>query len=289
MSTVESAVSFEISPCAQNFGAVISKLDCRQHMSETMIAELNEALLAYQVICLRTANLSAYEFDRVGRWFGQPQVQLLREHRHPECETVSVFDSTYRLLRDKPTDLSLDRRSGWHTDDSYFEKPAKITLLQALAIPSVGGETKFCDARRAYDALNDELKFEIDNYYAVHSYDTRRAPARAVYRSTAEVSETPDVIHPLVRTHEQTGRKALYFNANRTDRIVDLDRRVSDSLLDRIHTHMTQPQFQYHHNWQRGDILVWDNRSVTHSVNMDFPAGELRMHQRLLLAGSKPV
>ncbi|MGR8947002.1 MAG: TauD/TfdA dioxygenase family protein [Gammaproteobacteria bacterium] len=277
-----------IAPLKNNFGALVTGVDCRQDLPDEIKQQLRNALLEYQVLCLRTQRLSAYEFDRVGRWFGEPQVQLLRQHRHPECESVSVFDSTYRTDEDKPQDLSLDRRSGWHTDDSYFERPAKITLLQALAIPSRGGETKFCDARRAYENLPKKLQQKIDSYQAVHSYDTQRAPARAVERSAAEAAETPDVVHPLVRTHDETGRKAIYLNSNRTDRVVSLSRQYSDDLLDQLHSHMTAPTFQYHHEWQVGDILVWDNRSVIHAVNMDFPVGESRVHQRLLLAGRKP-
>lgn len=289
MSAIEGRPSFKVSPCERNFGAIVEGLDFKHALTSSAVEQLTSALLEFQVLCLRSVTLTAYEFDRVGRYFGKPQVQLLREHRHPECETVSVFDSTYKSSEDKPADLCLDRRSGWHTDDSYFKLPAKITLLQAIAIPSSGGQTKFCDARRAYDDLSDEIKRELENYQAVHSYDTLRAPARAVPRTAAEAAETPDVIHPLVRTHDETGRKAIYFNSNRTDRIQSLSREQSDTILDSIHAHMIKEQYQYHHQWRVGDILVWDNRSVTHSVNMDFPIGEARIHQRLLLAGSKPI
>ena len=287
MSAVTNA-RLDIVPEENNFGACVRGLDSREATS-AVVEELRNALLRYQVLCLRLRPLSAYEFDRVGRWFGEPQLQLLREHRHPECETVSVFDSTYHEAKDKPQDLRLDRRSGWHTDDSYFETPAKITLLQALAIPSRGGETKFCDARRAYQSLTKKFQDKIAGLQAVHSYDTKRAPARAVQRTAAEIADTPDVHHPLVRTHDETGEKAIYFNSNRTDRIISLPRTESDALLDELHAHMTAPEFQYHHQWEVGDILVWDNRSVTHAVNMDFPIGERRIHQRLLLTGSRPV
>lgn len=289
MSAVQHQNQLEVLAGTNNFTAVISGPDFRASLGPETVQQLNRLLLDYQVLCLRSGLLSAYEFDRLGRMFGEPQIQLLREHRHPECETVSVFDSTYKTEKSKPDDLNLDRRSGWHTDDSYFQTPAKITLLQALAIPSHGGETKFCDARRAYESMPAEKQEYLSGLRAVHSYDTERAPARAVARTAAEAAETPDVIHPLIRTHDETGRKAIYFNSNRTDRIDGLARDDSDALLDDIHRHMTQAGYQYHHQWQVGDILVWDNRSVTHSVNMDFPIGETRIHQRLLLAGDRPI
>ena len=92
-----------------------------------------------------------------------------------------------------------------------------------------------------------------------------------------------------MRRHDETGRKALYFNRNRTDRILGMARRDSEALLDRIHAHMTQAKYQYHHPWRLGDILLWDNRCLIHSVNMDFPVGQRRLHQRILLAGRAPA
>ena len=94
---------------------------------------------------------------------------------------------------------------------------------------------------------------------------------------------------PLVRTIEDTGEKTIYFNSNRTDRIVGMERAESDALLDMIYDHVTQPKYQYHHKWRVGDILLWDNRCLLHAVNMDFPVGQTRLHQRILLQGSRPV
>ena len=124
---------------------------------------------------------------------------------------------------------------------------------------------------------------------AVHGYDTSRAPGRPKIRTQEEIDETPDVEHPLVRTHEDTGRKSFYFNANRTDRIVGWGRAESDALLDEVYTQITAPKYQYHHEWQVGDLLLWDNRCLVHSVNVDYPVGQKRLHQRILLKGQRPV
>jgi taurine dioxygenase len=129
----------------------------------------------------------------------------------------------------------------------------------------------------------------IEVLIAVHCNDPWRAPAPAPERSEIEKQETPDVVHPLVRTHEDTGRKSIYFNPNRTDAIVGMDRKSSDELLDFLSGHITQPQYRYDHSWRPGDILLWDNRCLVHSVNMDFPVGQHRVHQRILLKGDRPV
>ena len=269
-------------------GIEITGFEPTARVDDEVTAAIEAALLDYHLVCLRSAPLTPAEFAHLARRLGEPQLQLLRDARDANTPEVSVFDSTYKTAEAKPADLRLDRRSGWHTDDSYFAEPAKVTLLQAIEIPDSGGETRFCNAQAAYEDLGAADKAAYAGLRAVHSYDTPRAPARAQARKPEEEADTTDVEHPLIRTHDVTGRKAIYFNSNRTDRIVGMNRRDSDDLLDRIHAHMTQPKYQYHHRWRSGDILIWDNRSVTHSVNMDFPVGQRRIHQRILLRGGVP-
>jgi len=270
-------------------GAEVTGYDPAPGLAAEDAAAIKSALADYHLVCLRCDPLSPGAFAELAACFGEPQLQLLRDERDDVVPEVSVFDSTYQTAEAKPTDLRLDRRSGWHTDDSYFPRPAKITLLQALEIPLEGGETRFCNAQAAYEDLAEEDKAAWGSLRAVHSYDTRRAPARAQARKPEEEADTVDVEHPLIRTHDATGKKAIYFNSNRTDRIVGMARAESDALLDRVHAHMTRPHYQYHHRWRIGDILIWDNRSVTHSVNMDFPVGQPRIHQRILLRGGVPA
>lgn len=282
-------MTVQIRPLSGALGSEVACVDWTQPVVDATIAAIRDALLKTHLVCLRTQPLAPRAFARLARYFGEPQLQLLRNMRIDDVPEVSLFDSTYERAADKPADLRLDRRSGWHTDDSYFAKPAKITLLQALEVPDTGGETGFCNARAAYEDLPEAMKATLNGLRAVHGYDTMRAPARAAPRTAQEAAETPDVVHPLIRTHDETGRRAIYFNSNRTDRVVGLPREESDTLLDRIHAHMTQARYRYHHAWRVGDVLMWDNRSVTHSVNMDFPPGQRRVHQRVLLEGPAPA
>jgi len=281
-------MALSIKPLNDALGAEVTGVAWDSAIDAQSLHRIEEALLEFHLVCVRGEPLIPFDFAKVARYFGMPQLQLLRDARDVEVEEVSIFDTTYKKAEHKPADLSLDRRSGWHTDDSYFAVPAKITLLQALEVPASGGETRFCNACAAYDDLSADEKTALDGLRAVHSYDTMRAPARAVKRNAAEEADTSDVVHPLIRTHDDSGKKAIYFNSNRTDRVVDMERAASDALLDRIHAHMTQAKYQYHHRWRVGDILMWDNRSVTHSVNMDFPVGKRRIHQRILLQGEVP-
>jgi taurine dioxygenase len=279
----------EIRPLSDALGAEVSGLDLTQPLDDEMKTKIRDAFLKYHLLCFRSQPLEAAEFARVAGYFGRPQLQLIRKRRHGETPEVSVLESTYKRPEDKPDDMRLVRLSGWHTDDSYFEAPAKATMLQSIEIPDSGGETKFCNMRQAWLDLPEETRRRLDGLRAVHSYDTKRAPARAIKLTDEEKDETPDVEHPLIRTHEDTGEKTIYFNSNRTDRIVGMDREESDALLDMIYTHVTQPKYQYHHKWRVGDILLWDNRCMMHAVNMDFPVGQTRLHQRILLEGARPV
>jgi taurine dioxygenase len=282
-------MTIEIKPLSNALGAEILGWDLSKPEDEADLATIKAAFLQYHLLCIRTNPLEPSAFARMARYFGEPQLQLLRDLRVGAVPEVSLLESTYKTPEDKPDDLARVRLSGWHTDDSYFERPAKATMLQGLAVPKTGGETRFCNTRQAYEDLPDEQRKRLDPLQAVHCYDTMRAPARAQARSEVEKQETPDVVHPLVRTHEDTGKKAIYFNSNRTDSIVGMQREESDALLDWIHQHISQPQYRYDHPWRVGDILLWDNRCLIHSVNVDFPVGERRLHQRILLKGERPV
>lgn len=282
-------MALTITPLSDALGAEVVGLDTRSEISKDDLEQLNDAFLEHHLLCIRSSPLSAPEFARVARNFGEPQLQLLRDQRTGEAPEVSILESTYKTPEAKPDDLTMVRLSGWHTDDSYFEVPAKGTVLQGLAIPSSGGQTRFSNTRQAYDDLPDALREKIDQRQAIHAYDTRRATARAQTLNDEELKETREVVHPLVRTHEDSGKRAIYFNPNRTDRVVDMESKESDELLDTLYEWITKPDYQYHHEWTVGDILVWDNRCLVHSVNVDFPVGEERRHQRILLKGTRPV
>jgi len=171
-------MTLQITPLSDALGAEVSGVDWKQPVDAATVTAINTVFFEYHLLCLRSEPLQPVAFAQVARYFGEPQLQLLRSYRDGEAPEVSVLDSSYQTSESKPADLSLLRRTGWHTDDSYFTVPAKATLLQSLANPEHGGETCFCNLRAAYDGLSEEMKARVGGRQAVHGYDTMRGPRK---------------------------------------------------------------------------------------------------------------
>ncbi len=276
-----------IAPTGGALGARIEGFDRTQPCDPSLRATLNRAFLDHQLLVLPGAPMTAAQMHDMSAIFGAVVPQLLRYKRVGELPEVSRMDST--LKPDGSTDKTAIRAERWHTDDSYMQVPAKGTVLHAHQIPSHGGMTWFCNMHAVYDALPEALKRRIEGRQAVHAYDTPRALNRPSPRTPQEIAETPDVVHPLVRTHPETGRKALYLNFNRLDRILDMPRPESDALLDELQRVAEHPRFHHGHRWTVGDAIVWDNRCLMHRVDVDYPQGEPRVMLRTLLRGDRPV
>ncbi|MGQ3297973.1 TauD/TfdA dioxygenase family protein [Reyranella sp.] len=276
----------EVVPNEAALGARIEGLDRTTANQPAVAAMLNQALAEHLLVVIPGDPMTPEQTRELSKAFGAPQKQLLRYKRSGAVPDVSVMVST--LMADGTTDKTAIRAEDWHTDDSYFAVPAKATLLHGIEIPSKGGATWFCNMHSVYEALPEATKKRIDGRRAIHGYDTPRARNRPSPRTPEEIAETPDVEHPLVRTHPVTGRKALYLNPNRLDRIVGLEREESDALLDELADEARKPQHHFGHVWTKGDIVVWDNRATMHRVVIDYPMGESRIMHRVLIEGDRP-
>ncbi len=268
-------------------GARIEGLERSQALSTDVAALLDRALADHLLVVIPGAPMTPEQTRDLSLAFGELRPQLLRRKRANDVPEVSLMVST--LMTDGTTDKMVYRAEDWHTDDSYFEIPAKATLLHSIEIPGRGGATWFCNMHSVYDALPEATRRHIEGRRAIHGYDTPRARSRPAPRSPQETAETPDVEHPLVRTHPVTGRKGLYLNLNRLDRIVGLPRAESDALLDELTEEARKPKHHHGHVWCKGDVVVWDNRATMHRVVNDYPENEPRIMHRVLLKGERPV
>ncbi|SJZ46428.1 taurine dioxygenase [Enhydrobacter aerosaccus] len=276
----------EVIPLKAALGARVQGLDRSTVSAPEIAALLDHALAEHLLVVVPGDRMTPEQMRDFSMAFGTPQKQLLRYKRSGPVPEVSIMVST--LMDDGSTDKTALRAEDWHTDDSYMAIPAKATLLHSIEIPSRGGTTWFCNMHSVYESLPEATRRRIDGLRAIHSYDTARARNRPSQRTDQEIAETPDVEHPLVRTHPGTGRKALYLNFNRLDRIVGLEREESDDLLDQLAEEARKPEHHFGHRWSVGDVVIWDNRATMHRVDVDYPVGERRIMQRVLIEGDKP-
>jgi alpha-ketoglutarate-dependent taurine dioxygenase len=179
---------------------------------------------------------------------------------------------------------------GYHTDHSNAACPPKATVLHAVSLPERGGDTQYVNMHLAYDQLSEKTKQRIFGLKAVHVYQSRHSGRKLMELSVEGSRRVPDaVIHPIVRTHPENGRKAIYINPIRIEGIVGLPEAEALALLADLLEQATQPQYQYRHQWRPGDLVIWDNRSLLHKANGDYDMTQLRYLYRIMLQGDTPV
>ena len=282
-----SAADIEIHPLSDALGAEIRGLDLTREIDDATFAVVDQAWRDHLILLFRGQDLSEDDQVRFARRFGalqgRPRPASMRaesgEVRHPEIMLVSNIRKDGKLIGSLP-----DGEMQFHSDMCYIEKPAKGTFLYAIEIPSEGGDTLFLNTYKAYESLPANIKARIDGAKALNVF---------LYGSTSREGNKPDFsvhpnyVHPMVRTHPDTGRKALFVNRLMTWSIEGMDEAESTMLLDRLFDHMEQPQFIYDHKWRVGDLLLWDNRCTLHA-RTDFSDQERRLLRRVVIQGDKP-
>jgi taurine dioxygenase len=240
-----------------------------------------QAWLEHKVLVVRGQKLSIEQFLDYSRRFGRLKPHRVRKTRHPEYPELTVMGVNTKTAEGK-IDSSIFQRGGeWHTDGPWDTDIVKATQLYGLEVPSVGGDTLFADMSAAYDNLPAELKTRIANLNVEFAYGGR--VRKRIDLLDPEDRSLPAAIHPIVHQHAETGRKSLYVNPIHIVRIVGLPQDESDTLIDELFTHMLQPNAQYRHQWQAGDVVIWDNRCTVHKAAGGYPAHERRVHWRVTI------
>ncbi|UUX97696.1 TauD/TfdA dioxygenase family protein [Aquabacterium sp. J223] len=260
------AAPFHIRPLPGSFAAEVVGLDLSRPLSDADFQRLHAAHLQHHVLVFRDLRITPQQQIAFSRRFGPLQIHVLRQFQlpgHPEILVVSNI-----VENGQPIGLG-DAGHYWHSDLSYKDKPSLGSMLHAQELPSEGGDTLFADQHAAYDALPDDLKQRLQGLRAEHSYLAKyeELRARSPWRprlTQAQIDEVPPAVQPVVRTHPETGRKALFVSEHFTTRIVGLPDDQSQALLQRLFAHSTRPEFVYRHQWQPHDMVFWDNRSVLH-------------------------
>ena len=275
-----------------SLGAEISGIDVRD-ISSRSLKQLRNALNQYQVLVIRDQKLDAAEQVVFSKKFGTLVRRISGEFLHPEFPEVLVLSN--RIVDGKSQGATAAYAGEhWHSDLTYAEKPSMASILHALEVAPVGGDTAWANMYEAYNALPHETRELIDKLKAVHVRDRRRNPRAGISKEfDRDVNayyeiEVPDTLHPMVRTHPETGRKALFVSPRFTVAIDGMDDKVAQPLLDLLFDHQKKPEFIYRHKWEVGDLVFWDNRSTIHlACGGIVPPGVRHLH-RTSIAGDIP-
>ena len=269
----------QVTPFSPSLGAEIRGIKLREGLSDSEFLEVNQAFLEYQVLFFLDQEEIPPEVQiEIGKKFGAL-------HSHPAAPQMDGFPEIFVIHTHR--DSKIANGEFWHTDVSCDEMPPLGTMLQLHQLPSVGGDTLFSNMYQAYDELSESFQKFLVGLNALHE-------SEHVYRGRYSDRGVDDFdivypfnIHPVVRTHPETQRKALYVNRTFTTRIVELEETESEAVLKMLLNHCEQIHLQSRFRWKVNDVVFWDNRCVQHHALWDYWPEE-RKGRRVSIAGEKP-
>mgnify|MGYP003388816998 CR=1 FL=1 len=276
-------MSLTIRKLSPAIGAEIQDIDLNEDQTAETIAAINQAWFDNIILLFRGQNLSPERQVHVTKWFGE-----LGMIARPK----EFFPKGYDSLPDGVMLISNIRENGepigalpdgemmFHHDMMHADLPHKATMLNAVEIPSHGGNTLFASGYAAYETLPEDVRAPLEGRTAFHHYNYGSVK-KGDDKGTPAFSESA---HPVFRTHDDTGKKAIYVNRLMTEGVVDMDQTEADRLLDAVFDHSENPDFVYEHEWKIGDLLLWDNRCSMHA-RTDFPETERRLLLRTTVLG----
>ncbi len=257
------------------FGAEVMGIDVN-NVEPHVIDELPRLWQRYGLLLFRGQVMDEPQQAAFSRHFGALEIHLRREYLSPENPEILYVSNIKRDGRS--IGILSDTEVGWHYDQIYLPRPAVGSMLYSVIIPRDGGQTSFADMTAAYEMLPARLKEKIAGRKAVQSYEAFNR-VYSVPTSAEQKKKTPDLEHPIVRTHPYTGRKALYLCPGMTTQIVGLPKAESDATLAEIFEWCVRPEFVYTHSWRLGDALLWDNACTMHRRE-PFDSNEQRLMKR---------
>jgi len=284
------ATTFTVRPLSATLGAEITGIDLSQPVDDDTFDELRRVFHDSQIVVFRDQRLSPERQIDVSRRFGDLEIHISTEYLLPNHPEILVLSN--RRVDGRHIGL-VEAGSDWHSDLSYIARPSLGSLLYAIEVPTNGGDTEWADMYAAYETLPDDVKRRIDGLKGIHTFDRRRNPRVRIpnqHKGNAiTYDRSPDdAIHPLVRVHPATGRKALFVSPRFTIAIADMPDEEAQPLLDTLFAHQIRRDFIYHHKWQQGDLLFWDNRCLIHRACGGIRPPEIRHMHRTTVAGDVP-
>ena len=281
---------FEVTPLTERLGASITGIDLGNAMSDAMFASIYRAFLRYQVLLFPPQDVPPGRQVELARRFGEVQIHVMNQYHadgYPELYRLSNLDENGRPNGRHPDKGTL----AWHTDGSWRRRTGQATIIYGEVMPDEGegGETHFCDMYGGYARLDDDWKARIANLRAVHSLDFSRNRRHGEDPMTqAQRLATPPVDHPIVRTHPETGRKALFLG-DHAESIVGMPYDEGRELIESLNALAVHPDLTYEHRWTPHELIVWDNRCTMHKATSYDAATQRRVIRRCTIVGEVPV
>ncbi len=273
-------LAFSVNPLTPTIGAIIEGIDLRQELGDGEIDALRSALLDWKVIFFRDQDITRDQHIAFARRFGDLEIHPATPADQPDPEVLHIVHD----------EMSRGRENTWHSDVTWRPEPSLGSILRAVEVPAVGGDTLFCDMYAAYEGLSDKMKDFICGLDAEHSFIRvfgKRLAANDPEKAKRLAAENPVQIHPVVRTHPETGRRGLYVNVAFVERIVGLSEIESRDLLDHLYAQARIPEYQCRFRWEKNSIAFWDNRACQHYAASDyFP--QRRAMERVTICGDRP-
>lgn len=275
----------EITPLSNHTGAEVRGIDLTRLPSPGTPAALGQAFVRHSVLVVRRQSLTPQQLLPAAQLFGPIFPQHNTRFAIADCPEIHYISNQDRF----PDGRRYIPGEGWHTDHSNDARPPKATVLHAVTLPDRGGDTQFANMAEAYADLPLSMRDRLAELLAIHVYQSSHSTRQLMGLSEAGKQRVPNaVLHPIVRTHPETGRRSLYINPIRIEGILGLDHKEALPLLDELLQHATQEKFQYQHEWQAGDLVIWDNRCLLHKANGDYDMNQSRYLYRLMLQGDVP-
>ena len=275
-------------PLSEAGGAAITGLDLSTPLPPSRLEQIRDAFRVHHVVVFPEQVLSREQQFAFIANFGEIERHGGRNAQtkpYAAAHVISNLDSD-----GNPVDRSTSPVSNyrWHTDKPYYPVPPMLTALYAVEMPPRGGDTEFANTAMGYDALAEATKQQIEGLRVVFYWGAGARKPDASPRAPADLREHPPVDHPLVRTHPETGRQALYLG-NHSSHILGLPETEGAALLRQLLEHTTQPQFVYTHRWRIGDLVMWDNRCLLHRAVANYEIGrDRRVLHRSVVRGTVP-
>ena len=286
-------MSFSVKRINETFVGEVEGVNIADDHSAEEITQIREALLEHGILVFHDQVITNEEHVRFSQKFGLSEIHTVKQYLLPDFPEIIALANR----GEKGTKPIANGGAYWHSDITYKARPPMGSILYGLEIPPVGGDTLYCDMAAAYEALSDEQKTKIQGLRAVHSYMPRFMASRQIDEgfhsnkfelSDEQKAELDEVIHPIVRTHPENGRKALFINEGFTVRVENMGVEEGKSLLDELNEHATQDRFIYAHDWSVGDVVFWDNRVTMHKATEYDRQYARRMH-RTTVQGDAPL